>query len=298
MTAAQTLLDLLLGGISLGGIYALVAFALSLSLATTHVLNVAHGTFMVMGAALATLLVRVLGVGWPLALLLLLVAAAGLGLAFEAALVRPFAARSPEQILVGSILVTFGFALAVEALLGYYWARLVDPHPSFSLTFPLARVTLGRVTLSGTRLLILAAAVVAIAAFHLFLARTALGRAVRAVSQNYAGAVLLGINPRRVSRTIYLAGLLATAAGGILLALAIPLEPYSGLRLTLVAMTVVVIGGVGNLPGALFGGGLLGLAEVATAYVLGAVWAPVVSILVFFTVLVLRPEGLRGGRRG
>lgn len=293
----QTGFDLLLGGVSLGGIYALVAFALSLCLATTHVLNVAHGTFMVVGAALATLL-HLAGLGWPLALPLLLAAFLLLGLGFEVAFVRPFAARSPEQILVGSILVTFGFALAVEALLGYYWARLVDPQPSFSLTFPLARVGLGPVVLSGTRLTILAAASAAIGAFHLFLQHTALGRAVRAVAQNYAAAVILGINPRLVSLTIYLTGILATATGGVLLALAIPLEPYSGLRLTLVAMTVVVIGGVGNLPGTLLGGALLGLAEVLTAYALGAVWAPVVSLLVFFAVLVLRPQGLAVRRTG
>ena len=292
----QTVLDLVLGGISLGGIYALVAFALSLSLATTHVLNVAHGTFMVLGAALATLLFRVVPLAWPLAALALLGSFALLGLAFEAVFVRPFAGRSPDQILVGSILVTFGFALAVEALLGYYWARLVEPQPSFSLTFPLARVSLLGFAVSGTRLTILAVAAAAIAAFHLFLRRTPLGRAVRALAQNYAGAVILGVNPRVVSLTIYLSGIVATAAAGALLALAIPLEPYSGLRLTLVAMTIVVIGGVGSLPGALLGGGILGMAEVLTAYVLGSVWAPVVSLLVFFSVLVVRPEGLWGHR--
>lgn len=294
----ETLLDLLLGGISLGGIYALVAFALSLALATTHILNVAHGSFMVMGAALAVLLSRVAGIGWLATGLLLLAAFAVLGLGFEAAFVRPFAGRSPEQILVGSILVTFGFALTVEALLGYYWARFVDPQPSFSLTFPLARVTVFGLGFPATRLTILLAAIAAITAFHLFLTRTPLGRAVRAVAQNYDGAVILGVNPRQVSLTIYLLGIVATAGAGVLLALAIPLEPYSGTRLTLVAMTIVVIGGVGSLPGALVGGGVLGMAEVLTAYVLGSVWAPVISLLVFFSVLVVRPEGLWGRREG
>jgi branched-chain amino acid transport system permease protein len=68
-------------------------------------------------------------------------------------------------------------------------------------------------------------------------------------------------------------------------------------RLTLVAMTIVVIGGVGSLPGALLGGGLLGMAEVFTAYALGSIWAPVVSLVVFFGVLVIRPEGLWGRSR-
>jgi branched-chain amino acid transport system permease protein len=294
--SAQTAFDLLLGGISLGGIYALVAFALSLSLATTHVLNVAHGTFMVLGAALATLLLRA-AVAWPVTGLILLLTFALLGLGFEAAFVRPFAAKSPQQILVGSILVTFGFALAVEALLGYGWARWVDPQPAFALTFPLARVTVFGVALSATRLTILLVAAAAIVGFHLFLRRSALGRAIRAVAQNYTGALILGVNPRRVSRAIYVVGIVATAGAGVLLALAIPLEPYSGLRLTLVAMSIVVIGGVGSLPGALLGGGLLGIAEVLTAYAVGSIWSPVVSLLVFFSVLVVRPEGL-WGRRG
>ena len=170
------------------------------------------------------------------------------------------------------------------------------PQPAFSLTFPLARVTVLGFSLSGTRLTILLAATGAIAGFHVFLRRTPLGRAVRAVAQNYTGAVILGVNPRWVSRAIYLAGIVATAGAGVLLALAIPLEPYSGVRLTLVAMTIVVIGGVGSLPGALLGGGLLGIAEVLTAYAFGSIWAPVVSLVVFFAVLVIRPEGLWGRR--
>jgi branched-chain amino acid transport system permease protein len=293
----QTALDLLLGGVSLGGIYALVAFALSLSLATTHVLNVAHGTFMVLGAALATLLFRIAPAPAPVIVLVLILAFAAWGLLFEAAFVRPFAVRSPEQILVGSILVTFGFALAAEALLGYYWARWVDPQPAFSLTFPLARLSIFGIAVSGTRLAILLVAGGAIVLFHLFLRHAPLGRAVRAVAQNYTAAVILGVNPRRISRAIYVTGILATAGAGVLLALAIPLEPYSGVRLTLVAMTIVVIGGVGSLPGALLGGGLLGMAEVLTAYAFGSIWSPVVSLLVFFSVLVIRPEGL-WARRG
>src|SRR5262249_57770639 len=129
----------------------------------------------------------------------------------------------------------------------------------------------------------------AVAAFPLSRRRPALGRGGRALAQNHAGAVILGVNPRLVSRAIYLAGIVATASAGVLLALAIPLEPYSGLRLTLVAMTIVVIGGVGSLPGALLGGGLLGMAEVATAYALGSGWAPAVSLLVFFLVLLVPP---------
>jgi branched-chain amino acid transport system permease protein len=292
----QTVLDLLFGGLSLGAIYALMAFALSIALATTHVLNVAHGLILVLGAAAATYLIQVRPIGILAALAILIVGSAVFGLAFERTFVRQFLGKSPEEILIGTILVTFGFALAVEALLGYYWAKWVDPTPSFTLSFPWPQLTVGRFTLSGTRLAILSLGTLAIAAFHLFLTRTPLGKAIRAVAQNYEGAIILGLNPRLISLTVYSVGITATAISGVLLALAIPLEPYSGTPLTLIALTVVVIGGVGSLPGALVGGALLGVAEVLTAYTLGAIWAPVVSLLVFFGVLVVRPEGLFGRR--
>ncbi len=292
----QTVLDLALGGISLGGIYALTAFALSMALATTHVLNIAHGNFIVFGAALATLLLNILKVGGAATVLAVLVCFALAGLCFEWVFVRPLLGKTPEQILIGSILITFGFALASEALLAYVWARHVDPQPSFSLTFPLARISLGGITLSGTRMFILLVTAGLIAAFHLFLTRTPLGKAIRAMAQNYEAAVILGMNPRRISATVYLIGIVATAAAGVLVIFSSPLDPYEGTRLTLVALTVIIIGGVGNLPGALLGGVLLGVAEVVTSFYVGGVWGPVVYLLVFFAVLLVRPQGLLAGR--
>jgi branched-chain amino acid transport system permease protein len=294
----QTALDLALGGISLGGIYALTAFALSMALATTHVLNVAHGNFIVFGAALATFLLNILKVGGVATAAAVIVCFAVAGLLFERAFVRPLLGKTPDQILIGSILITFGFGLASEALLGYTWARHVDPQPSFSLTFPLARLSVGGVSLSGTRLFILLATAALIAAFHLFLTRAPLGKAIRAMAQNYEAAVILGMNPRRISATVYLIGITATAAAGGLLVLASPLDPYEGTRLTLVALTVIIIGGMGSLPGALIGGVVLGVAEVVTSFYAGGVWGPVVYLVVFFVVLLVRPQGLMGGRAG
>ncbi len=292
----QTILDLALGGISLGGIYALTAFALSMALATTHVLNVAHGNFIVFGAALATLLLNILKVGGAATLAAVVACFAVAGLLFERVFVRPLLGKTPEQILIGSILITFGFGLASEALLGYVWARHVDPQPSFTLTFPWPRLNAGGFILSGTRLFTLLAAAGLIAAFHVFLTRTPLGKAIRAMAQNYEAAVILGLNPRRISAIVYLIGIVATAISGVLLVLTAPLDPYEGTRLTLVALTVIIIGGVGNLPGALVGGVVLGVAEVVTSFYAGGVWGPVVYLLVFFAVLLVRPQGLLGGR--
>jgi branched-chain amino acid transport system permease protein len=293
----QTAIDLLMGGITLGGIYALIALALSLSLATTHVLNVAHGPLMVLGAALATLLVQFLGVHPALSVLILLGVFAVVGVLFESAFVGPVLNRTPETILISSIIVTFGLALALETLLGYYWAHYVHPEPSFSLTLPVPHLEVGGVSVSSQRLLILGFATTAIGAFHVLLKRTAVGKAARALAQDYEGALIVGINPRAVSRTIFTLGIVFTAVAGAFYVLTVPLNPYEGIWLTLVALIVVVIGGLGRLPGALLGGMVLGMVQVLTAFFWSPRWSPIMFLLVLFVVLVTRPEGLLERRR-
>lgn len=293
----QTFLELVLGGISLGGIYALMALALSLALATTHIMNIAHGTFLVLGAALSTLLLNYLHVSPIVGVPVLLVIFGLVGWLFEWVCVRPLLGRASERILIGSILITFGLALALEAGLGFYWAKFVDPQPLFSLPVTMPRFAVLGVSLSGTRLVILAFVCVAVLLFHLFLKKTAIGKMARAVAQDYEGALIVGVNPRVVSVTIFTLGILATTLSGLFFILATPLGPYDGLRLTLIALTVVVIGGVGSLPGALLGGIILGIADVFAAFLVGAVWSPVTYVAVFFVVLLLRPEGLAGVRQ-
>ena len=293
----QTFLELVLGGISLGGIYALMALALSLALATTHIMNIAHGTFLVLGAALSTLLLNYLHVSPIVGVPVLLVIFGLVGWLFEWVCVRPLLGGASERILIGSILITFGFALALEAGLGFYWAKFVDPQPLFSLPVTMPRFAVLGVSLSGTRLVILAFVCVAVLLFHLYLKKTAIGKMARAVAQDYEGALIVGVNPRVVSVTIFTLGILSTTLSGLFFILATPLGPYDGLRLTLIALTVVVIGGVGSLPGALLGGIILGIADVFAAFLVGAVWSPVTYVAVFFVVLLLRPEGLAGVRQ-
>lgn len=282
---------------TLGGVYALIAFTLSVALATTHVLNVAHGTLMVLGAALATLLTRFMGLSLPLSVLGVAGCFALMGLLFDAVFVRPILHKSRETILSTSIVATFGLALAMETLLGFYWARWVDPEPSFSLSLPAPHIEVRGIVLSTQRLLIFAYAVVAIGVFHLVLKHTPVGKAARALAQDYEGALIVGVNPRAVSRAIYTLGVSFTAISGAFYVLTVPLDPYQGIWLTLVALIVVVIGGVGSLPGALLGGLLLGMIQALTVFFVGSGWSPIMFLLALFLILVFRPQGLLGGRR-
>jgi branched-chain amino acid transport system permease protein len=133
--------------------------------------------------------------------------------------------------------------------------------------------------------------------FHLFLKQTPVGKAARALAQDYEGALIVGVNPRAVSRAIYTLGVLFTAISGAFYVLTVPLDPYQGIWLTLVALIVVVVGGVGRLLGALLGGILLGLVQALTAFFAGSGWSPIVFLLVLFAVLIFRPQGLLGGGR-
>jgi branched-chain amino acid transport system permease protein len=287
-------LELVIGGLSLGGIYALLAFAMSLTISTTRVLNVAHGVFFVWGGATFVILSQRLRLHPVLAIVILTGLFFVLALLFERGIVRTLLGRSHHMLLVGSIMATFGLGLSMESALGYGWVTFVDPYPVFSSPLAMFPIRLGDVALSGSRLVILAFVVVAVTAFHLFLQKTFLGKGARAMAQNFDGFLVIGLNPYRLSLILFTLAIVATAISGAFYVLAVPLNPYEGLPLTLKSFTVVILAGVGNLPATLVAGALLGLAEVATSQFLGSVWAPAVSLAVLFLVLVVKPTGLFG----
>ena len=277
-------LELVVSGVSLGGIYALLAFAFSLTISTTRILNVAHGVLFVWGGAVFVIFSQKLGLHPVLSIVLLSVVFFLFAVAFERGIVRPLLGRSAHRLLVGSIMATFGLGLSMESTLGYAWVTYVDPYPVFSSSLAMFPVTLGTVALSGSRLVILGFVLVTVTAFHLFLQKTFLGKA----------ALVIGLNPYRLSLILFTLAIIATAISGAFYVLAVPLNPYDGLPLTLKAFTVVVLAGVGNLPATLVAGAVLGIAEVSTSQFLGTIWAPAVSLTVLFLVLVVKPTGLFG----
>ena len=287
-------LELIISGLSLGGIYALLAFAMSLTISTTRVLNVAHGVFFVWGGATFVILSQRLNLHPALAIVILAGLFLVFALLFQWGIVRTLLGRSVHLLLVGSIMATFGLALSMESMLGYSWVTFVDPYPVFSSSLAMFPVHLGAVSLSGSRLVILVFVLVTVMGFHLFLQKTFLGKGARAMAQNFDGFLVIGLNPYRLSLILFTLAIVATAISGAFYVLAVPLNPYEGLPLTLKSFTVVILAGVGNLPATLIAGGLLGIAEVVTSQFLGTVWAPAVSLAVLFLVLVFKPTGLFG----
>ncbi len=288
------LLQLLVAGVSLGGIYALFSFSFSLVVSTTMVLNIAHGVFVVWGAGIMAMLLLHFKLSPYLAVLILVLFFFGFGYVFYRGIVRPLMKKGPHYLLSGSILATYGLALAMESALGTGWMTFVDASPTFLLPLTLPSMRILGTSLSGNRLVILLLVMLMMLGFYLFLQKTFLGRSARAMAQNIEGFLIIGLNPERTAGFIVLLAVVVSALAGVLYILAIPLNPFEGLPLTLKALTVIILAGVESLPGILAASVLLGLAEITGSYFLGSVWAPVIGYATLFLVLLIRPTGLFG----
>lgn len=282
-------LQLLIGGILQGGIYALGAFGLSLIFGVLRVLNVAHGDFLVLGGLTTYWLYTTFGLSPFLAIGLVLPGFAFVGMVAERVLVRPIRARTAHEFLVASILITLGLALAIEDLGAFAMVQ-----PVKGIDYSLAPVRVGTLVISSLRLLSLVVILVLTLALHAFLRRSLAGKAIRAVIEDKEGAMLAGINVSAVSRNTFGIGISLTAVAGVFFITIIPVEPHLGIPLTLKYLSIIVLGGIGNLPGTFLGAVILGLTESLVGFWLGAEWSVTVAFVILIAILLLRPKGLFG----
>jgi branched-chain amino acid transport system permease protein len=295
------LAQLIVGGLSTGTLYGLVALGIVLLYRSSRVLNFAHGDLATLAAFVAfTLLLRLQPPGllpggarvrWdaflPAAAGSLLVAAL-VGAAFYFAIIRPV----KEATLLGRIVVTLGLALVVNGVVVILWGADTKVFP-----FPLSDVRvyrLGEVVVSQLSLGLTAAGLGLVLLLYLLVQRTRVGLAMRAVAQNLGAAQALGIPSRRIfALTWGLAGALGAAAG-ILTAPVTLLDPSMMLDPFLKGFTAAVLGGMDSLPGAVLGGWLLGLAESLFAGYISFKFKTTLAFLIIILTLMLRPEGLLG----
>jgi branched-chain amino acid transport system permease protein len=287
-----TLVQVLIGGLLQGGMYALGAFGLSLIFGVLGILNVTHGDFLMLGGLLCYGLYVALGMDPLLALVIVVPVFFGVGCLFQRVLIQPLLAKSPHELLMGSILVTLGAALAIEDLVPFVWTQ------SFSgIPYSIRSLVIGDVVIPTLRLAILIGILLLTLLLHVFLRCTDIGIALRAMSENRQGAMLVGINLPRLSMLAFGIGTALVAAAGVAHVLLYSITPSMGIPLTLKYLTIVVLGGLGSLLGSVLGGLVLGLSEALTSLYIGPEWAPTVAFLVLITVLVTRPQGLFGMRR-
>ena len=286
MTITGTyLLQLTLNGITLGLLYALIAVGLSLIFGVMEIINFAHGEFLMLGAFVMALALPVLGLlYWPsLALSIVVVGLFGL-VVYEVLLAR----LRPDEF-ERSILITLGLSIIVIHLVQYFFTadpRLVDTQFGFD------GVNIGAIRITWTRVVAALVALVAFAGLYLVLTYTQFGRAMRAIAQNREAALMVGIRPRTVARNavVLAAGLCGLAGSAI--ALIQLVTPFMGQFLIFKAFALVIIGGLGNIQGAVVAALALGLIESWIGGFFTIAWQEAAVFVIMILVLFVRPEGL------
>ncbi|RIK97492.1 MAG: hypothetical protein DCC74_07340 [Proteobacteria bacterium] len=289
--SVDVVLQVVVGGVLLGGLYALVAFGLSLIYGVVRILNFAHGTILAVVGVMAS----VMFASWQLSpVLIALILVPGvfvIGALFYRGLLRPLERRSPLEATIGTVLVTVGALL----ILSDVTAVLAGPmQRNILLRAPVIEV--GDIIISITQLAILAAIVVLTLAIHVILKTTWFGLAVRAVTQEPVAAELCGARSLGIKTLTFGVGSATVAMAAVLYVLTFPVDPYMGFGLTVKAFTIIVVGGIGNLPGALIVGVLLGVAEGLVGLFWGPEWSPAISVVLLLLILVAFPAGFRWRR--
>jgi branched-chain amino acid transport system permease protein len=281
----------LVNGVLLGATYALFALGFTLMFGVLKVINLTYGFYFSAGALIALWLVRSLGLGiWP-ALVLAAIAAGLIAVALDwLLLTRLRSARAPE---LASLMVTLGAVLALYSALTAWLGSDIRRLPPDAINGD--ALQFGPIRVTEAQLLILGAVIVLIAALIWLLRGTKLGLAIRAMADRPDAAELMGIDTARASAIVsFLSGCLA-AAGGVLIGLQRnAIDPYMGEEMMLRGFVVVIIGGLGDIRGAVVGGMLLGLVEVLTAGYIDSNLKEAVAFLLLVVVLWTKPSGLFG----
>ena len=291
----DTLLQQLINGLSLGAIYALIALGYTMVYGVLRLINFAHGDVYMLGAFAGYFLANALELDARPSILGAIVVTMGamaicaaIGVAIERFAYRPVRHHSRLTSLIT--------AIGVSLLLEYGGQVVFGAAPRF---FPQMirseTYAIGNVQITNQNLLIIATTIVVMFALEFIVHRTRIGKAMRATSYNLAVAKLMGINTNFVIGFTFALGSALAAAGGVLVALAIPrIDPLMGLMTGLKAFVAAVLGGIGNIPGAMIGGMLIGLMETwigATAY---STYRDAVAFAVLILILIVRPSGIMG----
>ena len=281
----QLLLFNVTNGLIIGAFYVLMALGLSLILNLSSVINFAHGGFLVIGGYIAYALSPYVGF-WG-ALLLAPPLTAVIGLIVERVLIRPLYGRDPLY----SLLLTFGLAFIIEDGTRFLWGAQGKPVtvPAF-LAQPLSY---NFFFITGYRLFMVAAVVLAVALLFVLLRYTRLGMRIRAGTLCLETASALGINVRMLRSLNFAVGIFLAGLSGVLAAGQLGLEPTMGTGLLMPSFIAIIVGGVGSLTGTLLGGLLIGVASGLTAMFFPAASEAVMYVLMA-VVLLIRPRGLLG----
>jgi branched-chain amino acid transport system permease protein len=282
----DNVLHILVVGLLLGSIYGLVSIGLNLIFGVIRIVNFAHGELVMIAMYGAYLCYATLGLDPYVAVLLVVPAMFVLGVVVHRLVLQPLHAESSMQIFA-----TFGLLIVFQnAVLA------LTRGEGYSVPSKIAGLTLavGDIRVTMSRLIIFAALTLTAVALHVFLKRTLTGKSIRAVTQDRQAARLMGINVERTFTITFGIGTALAGLAGVLLSPIYTLSPSIGGNFILAAFAVVVLGGLGSVAGAYFGGMIVGLVEAFAGFYIDPELKQAIWFLIFLAVLIVRPTGLFG----
>jgi len=279
-----------LNGLLAGGIYVLVAVGLTLIYGVLHIINFAHGSLLMLAMYAVFFLWRLLGIDPYVALPIVIAASFAFGYVLYRGLIGRFSHGRDENIL----LITLGLAIVFDnvALLLF-----TGDTQTIDVAYAGTIVQLGAAFLPLPKIVSFLAAIVLCAVLGLVMARSQLGKAIRAVAHERQGARLVGIDVEQVFAISYGVGIACLGAAACLLMPTFYVSPTSGHAFVLIAFTTVVLGGMGSFVGAAVGGLIIGVTESLGGLLLGEQLGQIGISLIFILILLLRPTGLFGAGR-
>jgi len=297
--------QIIMDGLVTGSMIGLGAIGVTLTYSILRFANFAHGEFISWGAYFALAVVALLGgfsgalvapigpfsFGWalPIGAVAAVLLAGALALVVDALLFGRLRANRSTVIIM--VMASFGAALTLRSLLEFvFTSKPAYYTKALQIALPLG----GGIRATPDQLLSLAISAVLVIAVHLLLTRTAIGRSMRAVSENPALAGVVGVEVRKVIRTVWLLGAGLAAIAGVSVGLLVQIRPQMGLDLLLPLFAAAILGGIGSVPGAMLAGLIVGLAEAVAVQSIGAQWRAAVAFAILVLVLLIRPQGLFG----
>lgn len=281
---ADVLLQQLMNGIVSGTAYALIGLGLTLIYGVMELTNFAHGEFSMIGGFVTFYLVSQYQGNYLVAIIFAAIAAAVIGLIVNLLAFYPLRKSNPLNLMLGSL----GVSIVLVNLCQYLYTA--DPR-KVPTDFMKSIYHVGSASITGQRLLVIVASVLLAAATYLLVQRTGFGRALRATSQDAETALLYGVNTDRVAFLTFALGTALAGATGAMLGPLFNVYPTMGISLTTKAFVVVVLGGMGSVPGAILGGLTIGLTESFSS-ILSSRYTDLFVYLILLLVLIFKPHGI------
>jgi branched-chain amino acid transport system permease protein len=274
-------------GILLGGLYAVIALGLSLVFGVVKEINIAHGDLVILGSYFGYVALTVFGIDPILSLIVGMPVLFGIGFVIQKFLLN----RAFKISMDATLIIAFGLSLILQNAYQLIWTPMAR---GLTTSYALESFSAGPVHVPLIYLLDFLAAILVMVFLHLFLKRTYLGRAIRAAAQDRKTAHLMGINTDRVYAYTFAISMALAAVAGIFLGLTFSFTPISGMSFLIIALGVVVLGGLGSIVGTFVGGIAFGLAQTLGGYFFGVAAQMLVAYVMVLVVLALVPKGIFG----